>query len=71
MIAACPSPHQFMVSNLNYNHEERANALYAVVKQMVTISGRGSAEEQLSNIEHWATNPRGKNTPVSVFAALV
>jgi hypothetical protein len=56
MIAACPSPHQFMVSNLNYNHEERANALYAVVKQMVTISGRGSAEEQLSNIEHWATN---------------
>jgi len=56
MIASSLSPHQFVLINLNYDHEERADTLNAVVKWLVTISGRGSEQGQLSNLERWAGN---------------
>jgi hypothetical protein len=54
MLTSCVSPHQFMLDNLSYNDEERASTLDAVVKWLVTISGRDSEQQQLLNLESWA-----------------
>jgi hypothetical protein len=56
LIASFPSAHQFVQTNLKYKHEERANTLAAVVNWLVTVSGRGSEQEQLSNLTHWASS---------------
>jgi hypothetical protein len=55
LIASFPSPHQFMKTALNYNHEERAKTLDAVVTWLGTIAGTGSAQAQLSKIKDWAS----------------
>jgi hypothetical protein len=58
LMAGFCSPHAFMKTVLNYNHEERANILKAVIGWLVTIGGTGSPELQLSKIKNWASSAR-------------
>jgi hypothetical protein len=55
LIATYPSPHRFVVETLDYRDEARAATLSAVVDWLVTISGHGSRNTQLSNLHKWAT----------------
>jgi hypothetical protein len=63
LIAKFPSPHAFVKTALNYNHEERANTLDGVVQWLVSISRSGSDQEQLSNLELWAKDPQDCSRP--------
>jgi hypothetical protein len=56
LIAKFPSPHAFVKAVLNYNHEERANTLNAVVSWLGTMGGTAPPEAQLSKIKSWATS---------------
>lgn len=56
LIASFSSPHKFVKTDLNYDHESRANTLAAVVDWLVAICGTGSTESQLANLELWAKN---------------
>jgi hypothetical protein len=55
LIAGYLSPDRFVTEVLDYRHEERAATLAGVVIWLATISGSGSAAEQLSNLQRWAS----------------
>jgi hypothetical protein len=55
LIAGFRSADRFVTEALDYRHEERAATLNAVVNWLVSISGSGSAAEQLANIQRWAS----------------
>jgi len=57
LIAKCTSPHQFMKSTLNYNHEDRAITLAAVVNWLANVAQEGTGSELLK-IEEWARAAR-------------
>ena len=53
-IATYPSAHEFLLNNLRYKHEARAVTLESVVNWLVTISGNGTRDAQLAQLESWA-----------------
>ena len=55
LIASYDSPNGFVMNTLHYKHEARANTLADVVNWLVIVSGKGRHDEQLSNLERWAT----------------
>jgi hypothetical protein len=47
-----------VLRTLNYDHEERADILLAVVQRLRIVAGGGPEQEQLSNLESWARESR-------------
>ncbi len=55
LIANYPTPHAFVQQELNYNHEDRAKTLDAVVKYLCTIiDGTKTLEEEKKGLTQWA-----------------
>jgi hypothetical protein len=44
----------FVVKALNYRDGERASTLKSVVAWLLTVSGDGHYDDQLTNLERWA-----------------
>lgn len=53
-IAEYPSPNEFVVQTLRYNHSARASTLWNVTTWLSDIGGSGKPTDQLRNIELWA-----------------
>lgn len=55
LMADYPTPHAFVQRELNYNHENRANTLQAVVEFVCQIvDGTQTIEEEKENLRRWA-----------------